>query len=107
MTVKEYIASLLTGLKVPEAFYADMDLNLDEEYVKGMAVGPAVVSAMEGLINSPMTTNVSENGFSMSWDRKNLGKYYLWLCKHFGIKPDNEILALCGIHALIDMTDSW
>ena len=109
MTVKEYIQSTLTGLTVPEAYFADMGLDLERQYDSSLfyTVGAAMTSVMAGLILAPRVKNVNENGFSMSWDTDTLGKYYLWLCKRYGITPDPEVLALLGTSAVIDISDIW
>lgn len=109
MTVKEYIVSSLPGVTVPESFFVDMPLDLDAEYDSSMfyAVGDAMVGALAGLILAPMVKSVNENGFSMSWDRGTLGKYYLWLCKRYGITPDPEVVALIGTSSVIDISDIW
>lgn len=108
MSVKEYIRSLLTGLDIPDAFYADMGIDLEADYTPGdPEVGKAVVGSLAGLILSPQVSAVNENGFSMRWDRGQLGKYYLWLCRKFGLTPDKEVEAVVGISAVIDISDSW
>lgn len=107
MNIREYISSLLTGVQIPEAFFADTGLDLEQEYTPGMDIGSQVVTLVGGIINMVAIKSVSENGFSMSWDTDRLGKLYLWLCRKYGIKPDNDTLALAGISAIIDITDTW
>lgn len=109
MTVKEYISSSLPGMTVPEAFFVDMNLDLEAQYDSSMfyTVGAAMVSALAGIILAPRVKTVNENGFSMSWDTDTVGKYYLWLCKKYGITPDPEILALIGTSSIIDISDIW
>ena len=109
MTVKEYIVSVLPGVTVPEAFFADMDIDLEEDYDSSMyySVGGAMVSVLAGIILAPRVKTVNENGFSMTWDTDTLGKYYLWLCKRYGITPDSEVLALIGTSSIIDISDTW
>ena len=109
MTVKEYIVSSLPGVTVPESYLMDMSLDLEAEYDSSMfySVGGAMVNALAGLILAPMVKTVNENGFSMSWDTSALGKYYLWLCKRYGITPDPEVVALIGTSSIIDISDTW
>lgn len=107
MTVRAYIESIFKGINVPEAFYADMPVDLDAEYVSGMNLGPAIIPALEGVILAPMEKSVSENGFSRSWDTDKLPKYYLWLCRRYGITPSAEIMAMLGMSSIIDITDTW
>lgn len=109
MNVKEYIVSLLPGLTIPEAYFADMGVDLEAEYDSSMFVyvGQRLCSVLAGLILAPRVKSVNENGFSMSWDTDTLGKYYLWLCKRYGVTPDSEVLALLGMSSIIDISDTW
>lgn len=109
MTVGEYISSVLVGLQIPEAFMVDAGIDTSATYTTDMydAVGAAMVGMLGGLILAPYVKSVNENGFSMSWDRDSLGKYYLWLCKRYGITPDKEVVALLGMNTIIDISDTW
>ena len=109
MTVREYIVSLTPGITIPDAYLVDMGVNLDQEYDSSMflTVGQKFCSVLGGIILAPRVKSVNENGFSMSWDTESLGKYYLWLCKRYGVTPDPEVVALLGINAIIDITDTW
>ena len=107
MTIKEYMVSLLPGLTIPEAFFEDMTLDVEEDYEPSMynEVGIALVNAVAGVILAPQVKSVNENGFSMSWDTDLLGKYYLWLCKRYGITPDPDVTL--GLGSIIDKSDIW
>ncbi len=109
MTVREYIASLIPGVSIPEALLIDAGLDLETDYDTSMSsdVGNAIVSVMGGIILAPRVKTVNENGFSMSWDTDALGRYYLWLCKRYGIPPDKEVAALIGTSSIIDISDTW
>ena len=109
MTVGEYISSSLPGLAIPDAFIVDSGLDPEEQYTSDMfySVGAAMVGMLAGLILAPSVKSVNENGFSMSWDRGNLGKYYLWLCKRYGISPDPEVVELLGMNTITDISDIW
>jgi hypothetical protein len=109
MTVGEYIASTLPGLTVPESFLVDAGLDTGAQYTSDMfhTVGTAMVQMLAGIILAPSVKSVNENGFSMSWDRENLGKYYLWLCKRYGVTPDPDVVSLLGISAITDISDIW
>lgn len=107
MNVREYICSLLKGITIPEAFLVDTGLDLEEEYTPSMPIGRPLVTLVEGIINAVSVKSVSENGFSMTWDTDRLGKFYLWLCRKYGIKPDAEALATLGISAIVDISDTW
>lgn len=107
MNIREYICSLLSGIKIPEAMLIDTGLDLEQEYSPDLSIGPQIVSLVEGVINMVAVKNVSENGFSMTWDTDRLGKFYLWLCRRYGITPGIQELASLGISAIIDESDSW
>ena len=109
MTVREYISSTLPGLTIPEAYFVDLPLDPEEEYTPSMfsSVGSAMVGFLGGLILAPRVESVNENGFSMRWDTSMLGKYYLWLCKRYGVTPDPEVVALLGMNTIIDISDTW
>ena len=107
MIIREYISSLLTGVQIPEAFLVDTGLDLEQEYTPDLPIGPQIVELVGGIINMVAIKSVSENGFSMTWDADRLGKLYLWLCRKYGIKPDDEILSELGISSIIDISDTW
>ena len=66
-----------------------------------------MIKILEELILSPVMKNVSENGFSVSWDYSKTGQYYMWLCRRYGIEPDTEVVAALGLSTIIDKTDIW
>lgn len=112
MTVKEYITGALTGFGIPESVFADLSVSglaLGDEYsaANATAVGRGLVSALEALMSAPRRTSVSENGFSESWDHSAVGRYYLWLCRRYGVTPSDEALASAGLGAVIDISDTW
>jgi len=113
MTIKEYITCKLEAFHISEADMADISIDagigLDEEYSAENAetVGRSLVPFIERFVLAPRPTNVSENGFSMSWDYKDIGKFYLWLCKKYGITPDDDVVSMLGISVIKDITDCW
>lgn len=113
MTVGEYITSKFKAWNVSEVNLIDFTLKSgispDEEYTadKDKAMGEGMISLLEELVLSPIMRNVSENGFSVSWDFSNMGKYYLWLCRKYGKQPDNDVMAALGLSTIIDKTDIW
>lgn len=113
MTVKEYITSTLSGFDIPESSFTDLlvvsGIDLESEFTSQNAksVGKEIVTTLEGLMFSPRRTNINENGFSESWNYADLGKYYMWLCRRFGIKPSQDILAMTGVNSVIEITDVW
>lgn len=113
MTIREYIFEKLKAFGISEAQLLDMALDggieLDAEYTQDVAksVGTAMTQGLAELILAPRMDNINENGFSVSWNFNNLGKYYLWLCKRWGITPDDEVLEATGLSVIRDLTDRW
>lgn len=112
MTIKEYISQKLSAFEISEATLCDMSLsgiNLEDEYSSEVmeVVGKGMVSVIEELVLTPRRTNITESGFSESWNYDNLSKYYLWLCRKWGVTPNEDTLALMGTSAIIDKTDIW
>lgn len=113
MTIGEYISSKFRAWNITEANMADFavssGLNPEDDYTADVsdALGKGMVSIIEELMLSPVLKNVSENGFSMSWDYSNMGRYYLWLCRKYGITPNDDVLDALGLSTIRDMTDIW
>lgn len=113
MTVREYISQKLAAFGVAEAYYVDIVLSsgivLDDLYSAENAaqVGEAMISVLEELMVVPRQSNISEGGFSMSWDFSGLGKWYILLCKRYGKEADADIVAQSGISVIRDMTSVW
>lgn len=90
MTAAEYITSKLSAFNLT---LSDADL-LDMSAASGLDMGAEVDSdtvnianiAMTSLIPSLLTTaSVNESGFSISFDKDGLLRYYNYLCKRYGI----------------------
>ena len=113
MTIREYITQKLQAFSLNEAVLMDFmistGLSMDDEYNSDVAplVGKAMVSTIEEIILAPRLSNVNEGGFSMSWDFSDLGKYYIFLCKKWGICVNDDILNVAGLSAIIDKSDIW
>lgn len=102
MTVRDYITGQLIAFGVTDATLADIEgVSPDEVYlpsVNGTEVRKAMIPLLERLILLPRQTSVNENGFSVSWDFEGIGKYYAYLCRKEGVKPDKEVLTAAGIN---------
>ena len=109
MTNREYIEKKLAAFNITDADYADMGglVYLDDTFDGSPDFWKGFVGIIEGLILAPRVKSVNENGFSMSWDTDSLGKWYMWLCRKHSIKPDDDVLALLGLSAIIDISDQW
>lgn len=114
MTIQEYIQQKLSAFgSLTEADIVDVCMSADidpgEDYTADVeaSVGKALCSAIEEKILAPYLSNVSESGFSMSWNRDNLAKYYWWLCRKYGVTPDDDVLSLLGISMIRDVSHLW
>lgn len=113
MTIREYVTQKLQAFNTSEAVLADfmmsLGMSLDDEYTFDIApsVGKAMASTIEGLVLAPRLSNINEGGFSMSWDFADLGKYYVYLCKKWGVPVNNDVLSATGTSAIIDVTNLW
>ncbi len=113
MTIRAYISDKLKAYGISEAQLIDLSistgLKLDDDVMAAdpAVVGNALTKTLEECILAPRLSSVSESGFSMSWDYESVGKYYLWLCRKWGITPNDNILDLLGISSIIDRTDNW
>lgn len=114
MTIREYISQKLNAFgTISEAQLLDMSLSgkfsLEDEYNEGnvRSVGIAMAGGIEELVLVPKMKSVSESGFSVSWDYDGLGKYYLWLCRKWGVTPNEEVVGMLGISMVIDRTNCW
>lgn len=114
MTIKEYISGRFSemGLTVSEADFADLEaegLELESDYDSSTVreVGIALIPFIAEYVMKPKTKAVSEGGVSISWEYGDLVKWYIWLCKKFGVTPDGDLLALSGLSTLTDISDQW
>lgn len=109
MTNGEYITQKMAAFGINGAMLADiaLSIDLDAPYTGSEEVGRALVSALEELLLQPYMSNVNENGFSVSWNRDNAGKWYLWLCKKYGVTPSDDVKSLLGISMVTDVSDLW
>lgn len=112
MTVGEYVKKKFGAWNVTEASLVDLAayVSPDDEYCledNGEAVANAMVSMLAELILSPHMSQVNENGFSVSWDYSGMGRYYIWLCRKYGIAPDDEVVEAADLSTIKDMSDTW
>ena len=113
MTIREYVSQKLRAFDLTEATLADvsaeLEMSLEEEYTFDIAplVGKALVATIEGLVLAPRLSNISEGGFSMSWDFADLGKFYVYLCRKWGVAVNENVLNATGLSVITDRTDIW
>ncbi len=113
MTVREYITKKLQAFNPNDAdlsvWAIESGLILDEDYSVDNAkeVGVGLVDIIESLVFAPRVSNVSESGFSMSWNFDNLGKYYLYLCNKYGKIPNDDVVTQLGVSMIKDVSNLW
>lgn len=111
MKIREYISQKLRAWNITDAQLGDISssIDLEEEYTSDDAqvVGKAMISIIEELMLAPCMSNVNENGFSVSWDYSRIGQYYMWLCRKYGVAPDDEVVAALGLSTITDKSDIW
>lgn len=111
MKIREYISQKLRAWNITDAQLEDISsgIDLDEEYTSdnSQVVGKAMISVIEELMLAPYMSNVNENGFSVSWDYSRIRQYYMWLCRKYGVAPDNEVVAALGLSTITDKSDIW
>lgn len=113
MTIRAYISDKLKAFGISEAQLVDMslssglDLESDVMEADPTTVGVTLTHTLEEVILAPKMTNINESGFSMSWNFDSVSKYYLWLCKKWGLKPNDDVLSMLGLSTIIDRTDVW
>lgn len=111
MKIREYISQKLRAWNITDAQLEDISsgIDLDEEYTSdnSQVVGKAMISVIDELMLAPYMSNVNENGFSVSWDYSRIGQYYMWLCRKYGVDPDDEVVAALGLSTITDKSDIW
>jgi hypothetical protein len=113
MTIREYITAKFKAWNVSEVQFLDLfvtsgiDVDLELTTDNVAEVNKAIIPLVEELMLSPTVKSISENGFSLSWDYSNIGRYYMWLCRKFGVDPNDEVVAALGISTVTDKTDIW
>jgi hypothetical protein len=113
MTIGEYIRTTLNPYGVNETTIFDILLESGMEETDDYtaenqaAVGRALCKGVESILFQPRLKSISENGFSETWDYANLGKFYLWLCRKWGVKPDEEATAALDMNVITDRTGKW
>lgn len=88
MTNKQYITKSLSGLNVTED---DIDIILAKAYLDGNAEADirgcdiAIYVRMSTILKAAMI-NVSEGGYSISWNMDAVKAYYKALCSELGLE---------------------
>lgn len=94
MTIKNYITSKFQpfGVNISEADIADVSLSgIDVDSELTLDNRKSVYLSMVKFIIPQLllrAKSISESGFSVSFDTKDILQYYAWLCKELGIKDE-------------------
>ncbi|OJX63108.1 DUF6706 family protein [Dysgonomonas sp. 37-18] len=94
MIIKDYITSKFQpyGVNISEADLADLDLmgidvslEFSNENRNSVYLGLIRYIIPQLLLRAK---SISESGFSVSFDTKDILQYYAWLCKELGIEDE-------------------
>lgn len=113
MRVGEYITAKMSPFGFTEVALADyvsanpIDLEAEVTAENTDEVNRGMIPVIEYFLFAPRQTNISEGGFSVSYNFDNLFKWYLWLCRRYGIKPDGQIVEMSGLSVISDASDLW
>lgn len=108
MTNLEYIKAKLPSLNIGEASLLDAGIDPSAEYEpQSVVVGRALVNVVEDQLLAPQMSSVNEQGFSISYDTKNLGKYYYYLCRKWGVTPNKDVISMLDLSTVSDISNLW
>lgn len=113
MTIKEYIQMEFSAFGITEAQILDVlsssSFSADDEcsYIDLTDRQNLCLDILEAVLFRPRLQSISESGISMSYDYDGIGKWYLYLCKKLGRKPNDEVISMLGISTITDKTDLW
>lgn len=108
MTNGEYMREKLRAFGVTDAMLIDSGVDLTAEYTANdVVVAKGMIGVLEDIALAPKMTNINEQGFSVSWDTTQLGKYYYYLCRKYGVEPNCDVLASVDIPMIKDVTNQW
>lgn len=91
MNIREYISQKFAsfGVSLSEADFADlsMSITLTEEFSVSNEeiVNKSMLALIPALIARP---NVSESGFSMTYDKQGLRDFYSMKCRQYGLRNE-------------------
>ena len=108
MTNGEYMKEKLQALDITDAHLLDSGIDLNAEYTpNSRTTALGMIKVIEDLVLAPQRTNISENGFSVSWNVENLAKYYKYLCKKWGVDLNPDIAETMQIPTIKDVSEIW
>lgn len=83
----------------------NLDLESDADGMTARDLGLLTIGALEEALLAPRVSQISESGFSISFHYEDATKYYLYLCRKWGVTPNEDIIS--GVNAIIDKTSIW
>lgn len=83
----------------------DVDLEDEADDFTAEQLGKLMIGSLEEVLFAPKLKTVSENGFSMSFEYEDALKYYLYLCRRWGVTPDETLIS--GMSTIVDKTSMW
>ena len=108
MTNGEYMREKLQAFDITDAQLLDSGINLNDDYQpNSRPVALAMIGIIEDMVLAPQRTNISENGFSVSWNTENLAKYYKYLCKKWGVDMNADVTETIQIPTIKDRSEIW
>lgn len=109
MTIREHLKGILGAYGLEDSHLESVRLPLDEVYALDIEeeVGKASVALMADLLFAPRRNNISEGGFSVSFDFSNASKHYLYLCDKWKVEPNPMALSVSGLSVISDKTNCW
>lgn len=113
MTIKEYIVSKMEAFgEISEAYFADIaatGLDLGAEYTTEVSTttNKAIIGLIEELILAPKVSEVGDTGSKLVFEYGELSKYYIYLCRKYGVEANKDVLELLGVNAIIDRSNIW
>lgn len=112
MKVSEYISGEIAPFSYGTTLSLDMlllSVDTTAEYTAAneTEVNKALISAIERLMFRPRLEQINENGFSAKINYADLGKYYQFLCKKYGVTPNDDVLEQSGISVIKDISNEW
>ena len=107
MTYGEFIKGQLKAFGVTDLDLYYCDIDVSQPFVSVAEAEKGMIPLIRKIALYPKLKNVSENGFSVSWDMDGLGRLYMSLCRRYGVTPDAEVQATLGLSLIRDLSNLW
>lgn len=109
MTNGEFISSQLAAYGITDAdlLLVSEDIKVDDELTSVADAEKAMITLIAKCAMAPYQKSVSEHGLSVSWDMSGISWWYRFLCKKYGITPDETVMEALGQTVIKDRTSKW